>query len=97
MEISYLDKQEGYENSAPQRTGKQGRGWRGRRPSGAVQGTISEQLDRVHSLSWAQSSQCLELMVFLPRNLFLQELAKKMTEIKEKSNMYKIDMGIPPK
>ncbi|CAA7052540.1 unnamed protein product [Microthlaspi erraticum] len=26
MEISYLDKQEGYENSAPQRTGRQGRG-----------------------------------------------------------------------
>ncbi|CAA7031622.1 unnamed protein product [Microthlaspi erraticum] len=29
MEISYLDKQEGYENSAPQRTGRQGRGGEG--------------------------------------------------------------------
>ncbi|CAA7036931.1 unnamed protein product [Microthlaspi erraticum] len=81
--------------SVPQRTGRQ-RSWSGdgRRPSGALHATGF--LTR-SSLRLTRSSCSSSWQIFFLKNLFLQDLADTNAEIKDKRNMYKIDMGIPPK
>ncbi|CAA7046903.1 unnamed protein product [Microthlaspi erraticum] len=83
MEISYLDKQEGYENSAPQRTGRQGRGLE------RADGHQDTPLDGFTSLDRAclARSSCASSFPLLPKTCSLQDLAEKNAEIKDKSDI----------
>ncbi|CAA7059838.1 unnamed protein product, partial [Microthlaspi erraticum] len=49
------------------------------------------------SLLLARSSCASSWLPFLRKNLFLQDLAEKNAETKNKSDIYRINMEIPPK
>ncbi|CAA7059174.1 unnamed protein product [Microthlaspi erraticum] len=84
MEISYLDKQRDMKIVPPKELGGKVVVWRWQTAIRTLHSLCS--LDR--ACSWLDRV-VPRVVAFLPKNLFLQDLAKK--------NADKIDMGIPPK